>query len=63
MNEREAVQQELVNFYQFLYHVTPAVIFQVKSWPNSTFCCFVDWEVVPTPLKNNPAFHLTIIQS
>ena len=26
----EAMQQESTNFYQFLYHVTPVVIFQVK---------------------------------
>ena len=34
MNVWEAMQQELVNLYQFLYHVTPVVIFQVKSWPD-----------------------------
>ena len=26
------------NTYQLLYHATPAVIFQVKSWSDSTFC-------------------------
>ena len=31
------LEQELVNFYQFLYHVTPVVIFQVKSWSDLTF--------------------------
>ena len=36
----EAMQEELLNFYQFLYDVIPAVTFQVKSWPHSTFCCF-----------------------
>ena len=57
------MQQELVNFYQFLYHVTPVVIFQVKSWSESTFYCFVDWELLSTLLINNPAFYLVIIQS
>ena len=31
MNVLKAMQQELVNLYQFLYHVTPAIVFQVKS--------------------------------
>ena len=48
MNVWEAVQQDLVNLYQFLYHVTPVVIFQVKSWSDSTFFCFVHWELVST---------------
>ena len=48
------MQQELVNLYQFLYHVTIAVIFQVKSWPESTSYFFIDWELVSTLLKNNP---------
>ena len=52
------MQQELTNFYQFLYHVTPVVIFQGKSWPYSTFYCFVHWELVSTLLKSNPAFYL-----
>ena len=26
------MQQELTNFYQFLYHVTPVVIIQVENW-------------------------------
>ena len=63
MNVLEAMQQELANFNQFFYHVTLAVIFQVKSWSSSTFCCFVHWELVSTQLKNNPAFYLTIRQS
>ena len=57
------MQQKLVNFYQFLYHVTPAVIPQVKSWSDSTFHSFVHWELVATLLKDNPAFYLVIIQS
>ena len=57
------MQQELANFYQFLYHVSPVFIFQVKSWSDSTFCCLVHWELVSTLLKNNPAFYLVIIQS
>ena len=57
------MQQELVNFYQFLYYVTLAVVFRVKSWADSTFCCFLDWELVSTLLKNNPAFHVVIIQN
>ena len=57
------MQQELVNFYQFLYHVTPGVILQVKSLSDSTFHCFVHWELVATLLKDNPAFSLVIIQS
>ena len=57
------MQQELTNFYQFLYHVTPVVIFQVKSWPYSTFYCFVHWDLVSTLLKNNQAFYLAIMKS
>ena len=57
------MQQELVNFYQFLYHVTPVVIFQVKSWSESTFYCFVHWELVSTLLKDNPAFYPGTIQN
>ena len=45
------MQQELANIYQFLYRVTPAVIFQVKSWSHLTFCCFVYWELVSILLK------------
>ena len=55
------MQQKLVNFYQFLYHVTPVVILQVKSWSDSTFHSFVHWELVATLLKDNPAFYLVII--
>ena len=57
------MQQELVNFYHLLYHVTPVVILQVKSWFDSTFRCFVHWELVATLLKDNLAFYLVIIQS
>ena len=57
------MQQELANFYQFLYHVTPVFIFQVKSWSDSTFCCFVHSELVQTLLKDNSAFYLAIIKS
>ena len=57
------MQQELANFYQFLYHVTPVFIFQVKSWSDSTFCCFVHWEILSTLLKDNPALYLVIVQS
>ena len=39
------MQEKLVNFYQFLYHVTPVVNFQGKN--------FVDWELVSTLSKNN----------
>ena len=39
----------------------PVFIFQVKSWSDSTFCCFVHWKLVATLLKNNPAFYLVII--
>ena len=51
------------NFHQFLYHMTSVVIFQVKSWTDSTLCYFVGWELVSTPLKKNPAFYLVIMQS
>ena len=51
------------DFYQFLYHMTSVVIFQVKSCTDSTLCCFVGWELVSTPWKKNPAFYLVIIQS
>ena len=57
------MQQELANFYHFLYYVTPAVIFQLKSWSDSTFHCFVHWELVETLLKDNPTYYLVIIQS
>ena len=60
---QEAMQQELTNFYQFLYHVTPVVISQVKSWPYSTFYCFAHWDLVSTLLKNNQAFYLAIMKS
>ena len=56
------MQQELVNFYQFLYHVTPVFIFQVKSWSDSTLWCFVHWELVSVLLKDNPAFYLVNLQ-
>ena len=56
------MQQELANLYRFLYHVTPVFIFQAKSWSDSTFCCFVHWELVLTLLKGNPVFYLVIIQ-
>ena len=36
MNIWEAMQQKLVNIYQFLYHVTPVVIYQGKSWSDWT---------------------------
>ena len=36
MNIWEAMQQKLVNIYQFLYHVTPVVIYEVKSWSDWT---------------------------
>ena len=38
MNVWEAMQQKLVNIYQFLYHVTLVVAFQVKSWSDWIFC-------------------------
>ena len=31
---------KIINFYRFLYHVTPVVIFQVKSWSDSNFSLF-----------------------
>ena len=57
------MQQELGNLYQFLYHVTPVFIFQVKRRSDSTCCCFVHWELVQTLLKEKPAFYLVIRQS
>ena len=39
------MQQELINFYQFLYHVTLAVTFQVKSWPDPVFLWFFRLEI------------------
>ena len=56
------MQQELANFYQLLYHVTTFIIFQVKSWSDSTLCCFVHCVLVSTLLENNPDFYLVIIQ-
>ena len=57
------MQQELVNFYQFMYYMIPVVILQVKSWSDSTFHCFLNWQLVATLLKDNPVFYLVIIQS
>ena len=37
MQHNKVMQQGLVNFYQFMYHVTPAVTFQVKIWLDQTF--------------------------
>ena len=37
MNVWKAMQQELMNLYQFLYHVIPVVIFQLKNWSDSAF--------------------------
>ena len=62
MNVWEVMQQELANFYQLLYHVTTFIIFQVKSWSDSTLCCFVHCVLVSTLLENNPDFYLVIIQ-
>ena len=59
----KTLQQEFVNLYQFLCHVTPVFTFQVKSWSDSTFYRFVHWELVSTLLKDNPVFCLVIIQS
>ena len=60
MNVLEVIQQELANFYQFLYHVTPVFIFQVKSWSDSTFWGFAQWELFSTLLRDNPPFYLVI---
>ena len=57
------MQKEFGNLYQFLCHVTPAFILQVKSWSDSTLPCFVHSELVSALLKDNPAFYLVIIQS
>ena len=58
------MQQELVNFCQFLYHVTPVVNFQVKIWLDLDF---IDKKLVSTLLKCglqlHSAFYLVIIQS
>ena len=45
------MQQELSDLYEFLYHVTPVFIFQIKSWSDSTLCCSVHWDLVSTLLK------------
>ena len=39
------MQQEYGNLYQFLYHVTLVVIFQVNSSPDSIFCWFCRLEI------------------
>ena len=57
------MQQELTNFYQFLYHVTPVVIFQVISWPDPFRCWFCRLEFSSTSLKSNPAICLLILRS
>ena len=55
------MQQELVNFCQFLYHVTPVVNFQVKIWLD---LAFIDKKLVSTLLKCglqlHSAFYLVI---
>ena len=39
------MQQEVLNIYQFLYHVKSVVICQVKSWPDPVFCWFCGLEI------------------
>ena len=56
----EAMQQGFVNLYQFLFHVTPDIIFHVKDWLD---LALVDWKLVSTPSKCNPDFCLIIIRS
>ena len=46
------MQEELTNFDQFLYHVTPVVIFPVKSWPDPVFCWFFRLEISLNSVKN-----------
>ena len=52
------MQQELVSIYQFLYHVTPVVAFQVKSWSDfrtlPMICKLSPVEVSPFQRKNGP---------
>ena len=54
---------QISHFQSIFFHVTRVVIFEVKNWPESTFCFFVDWELVSPLLKNNATFYLVIIQS
>ena len=58
MFERQCIKNKSISInIQFLYHVTLVVIFQVKSWPDSTFCFFESWELVANLLKNNIGFY------
>ena len=58
MFERQCIKNQSMSInIQFLYHVTLVVIFQVKSWPDSTFCFFESWELVANLLKNNLGFY------
>ena len=43
---------KISNIYQFLYHATPAVIFQVKSWSDSTFCSSFKFSYIDAFFKN-----------
>ena len=54
------MQQDLVNFYQLLYHVTH-VIFQVKSWSDSAFYCFEHWELEKNLLSSNVRSFLNLV--
>ena len=44
-------EEELVNLYQFLYHVTPVVVFQMKSWSDPVFCWFCRLEISFNSIK------------
>ena len=58
-----AMQEDIANLYEFLYHVTTVVTFQVKSCPESFFSDFVDWKLVLILIKSNQPFCLLIMRS
>ena len=63
MTNNECLRGNATRINQFLYHVTPAVNFQAKSWPDSVFCRFCRLKFVSTWFKGNPAFCLLILRS
>ena len=56
------MKQEQTNLYQFLYHKSLAVIFEVKSCPDSIFSWFFRLKINLKPDRSKLAFYLLIIQ-
>ena len=58
-----AMQEDKANLYQFLYHVTIVVTFQVKSCPGSFCFYFADQKLVSTLTKSDQFFCLLMIRT